>query len=164
VAARRLVIVMVVLLGLSTLATALVPAPDRRDEPATTAEGPTGEKRDTGRSGYAPLPGRVVQGHLAISNEPQPDIQVRPGDQLKLMVSGPVGDDVEIPAFGLTETLSPQAAARFDILVDRPGAFEVRAVEADRLIGRIVSCAARSPARGDGSRGGACGPRGAPAG
>jgi hypothetical protein len=170
VAARRLVIVMVVLLGLSTLAAALVPAPEERGDPAAPPERADGRERDPagGWSGYAPGAGRVIAARLAISNEPQPDVRVRPGDQLQLLVSGPVGDDIEIPAFGLTETMSADAPARFDILIDRPGTFAVRAVEAEpSLVGRIVStapCPPRTPAPEDGSKARGCGPRGGSAG
>ena len=164
-AARRLVIVMVVLLGLSTLAAALVPTPDPPPEPPPARADKPRERSGNGASGYAPLGGGVVNARLAISNRRQPPVRVRPGDQLLLAVHGPVGDDIEIPAFGLTEAMTPYAAARFDILIDRSGRFAVRAVEAGRVVGTIVaSPCVRTGARGDGSKAPGCGPPGAPGG
>ena len=166
-AARRLVIVMVVLLALSTVASQLVPAPERsaertRPEPERKPREETGE---SGWTGYAQLPGSLITARLAISNKPQPPVRVRPGDQLRLSVAGTLGQDIEIPAFGLTETMSPSAPARFDILIDRTGTFPVRAVESGRPVGRIVStrCAPSPGAREGGSKARGCDPRGRPA-
>ncbi len=64
---------------------------------------------------------------------------MKPGQRLVLLVGGAVGDDISIPAFGLTETMTPSAPARFDLIVDRPGHFAVRAYTADRVVGRILS-------------------------
>ena len=136
-AARRLVIVMVVLLGLATLAAALVQPPEQRGAATDQRRKPEGTT-GSGSSADAP-PGRVVGGKLRISNAGPREVRVRPGDQLRLAVAGSVGEDIVIPAFGLTETMSPYAPAQFDILVDRPGRFVVRGVDSGRLAGRIVS-------------------------
>jgi hypothetical protein len=167
-AARRLVIVMLVLLGLSTLAAALVPGPDR----STPAGSDTIDTRPGAGSGpgAAPASGaRFVQRRLRISATPAV-VEVRPGDQLRLAVVGPYGDDITIPAFGLTETLTPYAPARFDLLVPDAGSFPILAVQSGRLIGRIRSRPAPEPcpqarrrARQGRSRPQACPRRGRPA-
>ena len=163
-AARRLLIVMVVLLGLSTLAAALVPPPDPKpDRPpaqATREPGARGEEESGG--GSEP---RLVTARMRIANEPPKVVAVRPGDQLELEVSGSVGEDIEVPAFGLTETMTPDAPARFDLIVDRPGSFVVRAVESGIVAGRIRSAEAKtacasSPAPGGEGSGSSCAPRG----
>lgn len=162
-AARRLVIVMLVLLGISTLAAALVPGPERGSPTATgtiegSSEGDTGSARPASR-------GSLVERRLRVSKTPG-TVGVRAGDQLRLAVSGSYGDQITIPAFGLTETMTPYAPARFDVLVAEQGSFPIRA-EQSGLVGWIVvrpassPCAPiRRPARRERSRPRACDRRG----
>jgi hypothetical protein len=166
-AARRLVIVMLVLLGISTLAAALVPGPDRGTPNSTgTIDG-----RPEGSTTNAPPAshGSIVQRRLRISASPG-TVAVRPGDQLRLAVSGPYGDEITIPAFGVTETIAPYAPARFDLLVAEPGSFPIVAAQSGRVVGRIASrpaagsCASlRRPVRRERQRARACARRERPA-
>jgi hypothetical protein len=155
-AARRLVIVMLVLLAVSTLAAALVPAPESDQGAEETTGRGSAPPRGGPADGSAPaVPGRrAVVSRIRISNRRPPTIALRPGDQLTLQVSASFGDDVTIPAFGLTETMTPLAPASFDLIVDRAGTFAVRTVETVRLVGRIKATTPkpkpppkRSPAR-----------------
>ena len=144
-AARRLVIVMLVLLALSTLVAALVPAPDRGGNATRSATGPSGPTSTSQAPVIAPQPAAVpglVEARIDIAPKPAgppPVVAVEPGNRLVLGVGGTVGNDISIPAFGLTETMTPSAAAIFDLIVDRPGRFAVRAFGADRVVGTIVS-------------------------
>jgi hypothetical protein len=141
-AARRLIIVMLVLLGLSTLVAALVPAPERSGEEPGTATGPTGGSgRERGQDGASPRPGGTVAARITVSVVAPETVKVKPGQRLVLLVGGPIGEDISIPAFGLTETMTPTAPARFDLFVDRAGRFPIRAFGAERPVGRIVSAA-----------------------
>ena len=81
----------------------------------------------------------LVRARITISAGVPQVVRVKPGQRLVLLVGGPVGEDISIPAFGLTETAAPSAPARVDLIVDRPGRFEVRAFGADRVVGRILS-------------------------
>ena len=137
-AARRLLIVMVVLLGLSTLSWALVPPPEEnsdRPQKAAPSEGDTGKSETEAKPAEAEP--RVITARMEVSNEAPKVVVVRPGDELRLEVSGSVGEDIEIPEFGLTDTMTPDAPARFSLIVDRTGEFEVRAVESGIVAGRI---------------------------
>lgn len=168
-AARRLVIVMLVLLAVSTLAAALVPTPESDDprpvatDTATSGQGP---EPDAGAAGSPE--GRLVARRIRVGEGEKPrSVEVRSGDQLLLLVSGRLADDIAIPAFGLVETMTPFSPARFDLIVDRTGRFPIRAERAARVVGRIVSvagsgrCASlRPPARGGRSRAEACAPGG----
>lgn len=138
-AARRLLIVMVVLLGLSTLSWALVPPPEEnsdRPEKAAPPEGDAGKGSEAAAAPAEPEP-RVISARMEVGNEAPKVVVVRPGDELRLEVSGSVGEDIEIPAFGLTDTMTPDAPARFSLIVDRAGEFEVRAAESGIVAGRI---------------------------
>jgi hypothetical protein len=163
-AARRLVMVMLVLLGLSTLAAAFVPPPSSRNG-TTTQEA---QRRPPVRKEQAPpTGGRLVDARVAVTNGKPRTIRLRPGDELRLSVGGGFGDLVQIPAFGLTETMSPYSPASFDLIPDREGRFAVRAVDANRVAAWILvseqppGCAAARPrARPERQRPPGCGRRG----
>lgn len=149
-AARRLLILMLVLLAVSTLAAALVPPQAQREEAATTDRNRTEPKRAAERR---PPPGRLVRRTIEVAPQGATTIRLRRGDQLALTVRSGVADQVEIPAFGLIEDLTADAPARFDLLADRTGVFEVRLLAARRTIGKIdVRPAATRPPRRPRSR------------
>ena len=163
-AARRLVIVMLVLLGLSTLAAAFIHPPARNGTPTTIGRQKPPPSSNPAATGSA---GRLVTAAFRISNAKPKTVSVSPGDELRLAVSGPFGDSIEIPGFGLTETMSLYAPAHFDLIVDRPGRFAVRAVDAGLLAGWILSAprsptCPRAPARPGSARATGCGRPGGP--
>jgi hypothetical protein len=132
-AARRLLIVMLALLALSTLAAALVPPQARRAEETTGTE--TGRESRPTRDGRG-APGRLVRRTIDAGRGRRP-IRLRSGDQLALTVRSDVADQVEVPAFGLIEDVGRDDPARFDLLADRVGRFDIRLVEARRAIATI---------------------------
>jgi hypothetical protein len=84
VAARRLVIVMLVLLGVSTLAAALVPV-----------EPPSDDEETTGATDPLPRPeprGRLVRKRISAQDERPARIRIRTGDQLELTVASKRAD------------------------------------------------------------------------
>jgi hypothetical protein len=138
VAARRLVIVMLVLLGLSTLAAALLPPPKERT--ATTTEQQKA-KHERSRKGNAPREtnrGMLLVARMRISNRPPKTVRIERGDELRLGVGAPFGDDIEIPGLGRTATVTASAPAEFDLFASRIGTFPVRAVDSGRLAGRLL--------------------------
>lgn len=119
-AARRLLIVMLLLLGISTLAAALVPPPEREEgtESSTSTRTKARERSE----------GERVAAEVSTRTGARPDlVRVSEGDQLALVVKTPRPTEVAVPAFGLIEFAEPGAPARFDILVDEAGRFEVTA-------------------------------------
>lgn len=143
-AARRLVIVMLVLLAISTLAAAFIPTTpeDSGNDTTPTATNPQPGK-DSGDGSdlidATPPPGKgLVDAKVRISNAPPKTIAIQPGEELVLEVSGMFGDDVEIPGLGLVETMGSYSPAVFDIYADETGTFDVRTVETDLLVARIV--------------------------
>jgi hypothetical protein len=128
VAARRLLILMLVLLGVSTVAAALVPVDRTVDDETTTTTTSTRE---------APT-GELVPESIDAGADTPTTIRVQVGDQLQLRVTSPEPDEVEIPALDELEDVDPEAPARFDLLLFNRGQFPVRLVEAERKIGEIV--------------------------
>jgi hypothetical protein len=131
-AARRLLIVMLVLLGISTLAAALVPPQHlRQTTMATQTQGRT-TPADT-------LPsGRLLEGTIDVGGPKRPVVPIQVGDELALVVTADRRDDVEIPALGLVEPIGPFTPARFDILARMPGSYAIRFVQGNAVIARIV--------------------------
>ena len=148
-AARRLLIVMLVLLGISSVIAIVVPEPDRDDSPAeettttgetgTTGEtattGATGAGGTTGENGEEAEPGGEVQdppGQLRKSVEldagKPAEIKAKAGSRLILTVTAKEGSEVEIEGLGLTGFADQFAPAVFDVILPaEPGKFEVRA-------------------------------------
>jgi len=129
-AARRLVIVMLILLGVSLVAGTLAPSPvddADQEEPATPSPPPRAEGEG----------GRLVEERIDADADGRETIPIRVGDQLALTVRTSEADEVEIPDIGELEFASPLAPARFDLLATEEAIYPIRLVEADRVIGQI---------------------------
>ena len=132
-AARRLLTLLLLLLVVSTLAATLVPPQDEREGTTSSIErSGEGDRAERG----APAPKQLTR-----TIDATPDIErieLRLGDQLALTVRSGTADQVEIPALGQLENVDPDAPARFDLLPQRPGAFEVRLLDARRTVAKIT--------------------------
>jgi hypothetical protein len=136
VAARRLVVVMLVLLAVSTLAAALLPPPENRETPP--AQTRPKEQRQTREPQRAEQDGLLLAARMRLGRREPKTVRIELGDQLRLNVAAPFGDDVEIPALGLTQAVTPFAPATFDLLATRIGTFPVRAVDSGLVAGRLL--------------------------
>ena len=144
-AARRLLIVMLILLGLSTLAAALVDTDAvRNDGTASTVSGESATATRTG--GTEPAAGGEEEAakpagkRLGLAIDIGPRIKVIPvevGDQLTLRVRWDRSGLVEVAALGLLEPVAPGAPARFDLLAREPANYGVRLLDPERLVARI---------------------------
>src|SRR6476646_3772856 len=119
-AARRLVVVMIVLLAISTLAAALIPAPKALHQ--TTA--PI-QRQPPKPPPPIPSSGALVKARFDAASPRPGEVRVQPGDELWLQFSAPRAGVVEIPAFGLLKAVDPVVPASFDVIVDRAGTFPV---------------------------------------
>src|SRR4051794_41205372 len=122
-AGRRLLVFIVLLLVVAAGASAI--ARSRRDGdfsrpvlPAPPAPGPAAKVVD------ATLPhDRLVRAHV--------------GDVVRLEVSHPAQDEVEILALGLAEPVEPGIAAQFEFDADRAGRFAVTLRDAATRVGVV---------------------------
>lgn len=147
-AARRLLIVMLVLLGISSAIAIAIPEPDRDDPPAeestTGATGATGEIETTDGDGTGgttgetgptgtedgtdPGPEGVRQVSVALGGREPVRIQAKPGNRLFLTVSSTDASEVEVEGLGLIGFADRFAPATFDLLLPgEPGKYRVRA-------------------------------------
>jgi hypothetical protein len=144
-AARRLLVVMLILLGLSTLAAALIPPKSLRNATttSTTASAPT----ETTPTVTAPAPvlGRQFTRELVVGGKQVPVVAcptgadakkgcepIRAGDQLSLVVYSRKAEELEIPAFGLVRVATPDAPALFDLLPESKGNYAINFVDTAR--------------------------------
>jgi hypothetical protein len=132
-AARRLLIVMLILLGLSTLAAALVPQRTLREGNTTQTT------RSTTTQAAAPPTGRALSAKIYVGGskvpfvagpvcgERTPDCEpIHVGDRLTLAVASPeTGLQLKFPEFGQFAFAGPDAPAQFELLVDNPGRFGI---------------------------------------
>jgi hypothetical protein len=134
-AARRLLIIMLVLLGISTLAAALVDTRSFRED--GTGSTIASETEPTLPEDTVPEGRELKPIVIVVSPEKVTVVPVKLGDQLPLLVRARKADLVEIPALGLLEPVAPNAPARFDVLATATGGYGVRLVNADRIVARI---------------------------
>jgi hypothetical protein len=141
VAARRLILVMLALLVLSSIAAALIPVQRERVPPreSTTAE----PKKPT------IVPGTFVHETISADANEAPTIRIRVGDQLGLTVTTKHPGSVEIPGFGEFDYVDPSFPARFDLLALEAGSFPVKLV--DKRTIATIKVAARAQSDGGSS-------------
>jgi hypothetical protein len=123
--ARRL-LVPVTVLFLVLLVLGSIGPRDQATRPETTPTTP------------APPPGaqatRTVEGTLPADEE----VEARVGDLVTLTVESDEIGGVQLPDFGETEPVSPEAPAIFDLLPTEPGRYEVVSAETGEEIGALV--------------------------
>src|SRR6476620_10918653 len=122
-AARRLLIVMLVLLGLSTLAAALLPQRTLNRDGTT---GTTTTQATTTAPAATPNFAFLRPTKITVGGKKFPVVSpIQVGDQLRLLVRSRVPAEIEIPEFGLVGFASPETPARFQLLPDTPGTFGI---------------------------------------
>ena len=139
-AARRLLILMLLVLAISTLAAGLF-APRPEPPPTRTTTEP-----DPGAASGVEGAGRLIEASVKIGARRPETIRLRVGDQLELTVRSRIDGQVEIRRFGLVEDLGPAMPARFSLLMSEPGSFAVRLAGGRRAaadVARIEVSAAR---------------------
>jgi hypothetical protein len=143
-AARRLILVLLVLLFVSSLAAALVPIERSGDSTETS----------TTTRAVAPHPpaGKEIVERIDARERKPETIRMRVGDQLQLTVGSRAPDQVEIVRLDLLEPIDLGAPARFDLLADEPGTYTIRLLEARRTVGKLLVKPAKPQAGKDRKR------------
>lgn len=120
---------MLILLGVSTIATVFVPTdpPEEGQDPEPVPEPPTRSEPS----------GELVRERISADDRRPAMISIRVGDQLALTVRSQKPDQVEIPALGELEAVARFAPARFDLLATEEARYAISLVDEDRVIGRI---------------------------
>jgi hypothetical protein len=125
VLARRLLIVLAVVIGLTALASGVAPRePVVRDDGSTPPVPPAGASRPD-----------VVERTLA-ADETGQRVVARVGQTVVITIEGTALDTVRLAEYG-DETVEAASPARFELLADVPGSYAIDLLEAGRRIGTL---------------------------
>jgi hypothetical protein len=138
-AARRLLIVMLVLLGISTLAAALVPQHGiNRDTTGTTTTQPPPTTTQA-----APSASYIPPTKITVGGKKFPVVSpVHVGQQLTLLVASRVPTQLQIKEFGQVGYAAPDAPARFELLPTTAGNFGIQFLPSGKAAAQIRVVAA----------------------
>jgi hypothetical protein len=129
---RRLVILVVVLMGLTALAASVAPPPENPRRGARETPTPSPAPATT----MAADPDTISLS-LEAGQDPQ-QLRATVGEDVALEVSADVVDTVVIEGLDAVEAVAPDSAAHFDLFADRAGTYPIRLLDADRQIGELV--------------------------
>ncbi|MCB0874893.1 MAG: hypothetical protein KDB46_01740 [Solirubrobacterales bacterium] len=164
-AARRLIIVLLVLFAVSIVAAMIAPERkgpllgDRTSSSTTNTSSTTTDTtaaRTDSTAAKEPttrdtLPsGEALTVRIDASEKSPETVEAFVGDQLELNVGSERAREVEIPAFGVTEDAAPDAPANFNLLLREPGKLPIIDADTGVLLGRLDV----EERRGKGQRGG----------
>jgi hypothetical protein len=135
-AARRLVVIMLVLLFVSSLAAAL--APVRPGDRSTTSSSTTTRTERPEGASQPPGAGALVRAAIDADVKRPSTARATVGDQLQLRVDSRRVATVEIARLGATEPVAPLSPARFDVLLTRPGRYPLRFLDTRERFGTLV--------------------------
>ena len=142
-AARRLIIVLLVLFAISIVAAMI--APERRgpllgDRSSSNTESTTSTSTTTSEETTPddlPSSGEALTVRIDASESKPESVEAFVGDQLELNVGSERARQIEIPAFGTTETAAPDAPADFNLLLREAGKFPIIDADSGALLGRL---------------------------
>jgi hypothetical protein len=120
--ARRLLFALALLMALTALAAGLAPRQTPQSESGRETATPAGEP--------APDP---VEATLDAQSEGQ-TVQARVGQIVRIVVNSSELDSVSLAEVG-TKTAEPDSPARFELLAEVPGSYDIELLEAERRIG-----------------------------
>ena len=125
---RRFLVIVAVLIGLTVVAASLAPRqPAPRDQRAAEATPSPSPVADSSKRN----PPEVLY-----TNRKPRRITVDRGTLLELEVDGSELDSVSLE--GEVEVVTEETNARFDVYADTPGEYEIRLVDANRLVGTLI--------------------------
>jgi hypothetical protein len=124
VLARRLLILLAVLLGLTALAAGVAPRQSVRDDPGTVPPPPA-----------ARAPAEPLEQTLDAQSSGQ-RIVARVGQTVVITVESTELDSVSLAERGI-EPVEPDSPARFELLADTPGDYAIDLLQAERTIGTL---------------------------
>jgi hypothetical protein len=124
VLARRLLILLAVLLGLTALAAGVAPRESLRDDPGTASPPPS-----------ARAPAEPLEQTLDAQSSGQ-RVVARVGQTVVITVESTELDSVSLAEHEI-EPVEPDSPARFELLADTPGNYAIDLLQADRTIGTL---------------------------
>ena len=145
-AARRLIIVLLVLFAVSVVAAMidherrgpLLGDGSSSSTDSTSSTTTATEKTTPEKTTQDELPsGEALTVRIDVSETKPESVEAFVGDQLALNVGSEQPRAIEIPAFGVTEFAAPEAPANFNLLLREPGRLPIIDGDSGELLGRL---------------------------
>jgi hypothetical protein len=141
VAARRLIAILLVLLFLTSLATALAPVQNTsKSVSSTTSSTESTAEAPPTESEPEPEPSsrtRLIDQTIVASTSRPMVVRARVGDQLRLTVTSDRSGTIELAGLGSAEDIGTEQPAYFDVILRDKGSFPVQFLGEDREVARI---------------------------
>jgi hypothetical protein len=136
--ARRLLVLVAVLMGLTALAASLSPPPEPIRRGASAGATPTPAPPAAPTRAAPGAAGEVVRARISASAAALPRVvRAMRDDLVELVVAGDVVDTVAIDGLPVLEPIDPDSPVRLELYADRPGRFPIRLLDAGRRIGTL---------------------------
>jgi hypothetical protein len=135
---------MVVLLGLSTLAAALVPQRTLNGGNSSTGTTTTTVPTTTTIPATTAAP---VEVPITVGPKKRPLVKAHVGDQFTLLITSIQPREIYIPEFGLSAFAAPDAPARFELLTQTAGRFGILFAASGRVAADLEVLSAKAEAR-----------------
>jgi hypothetical protein len=134
---RRALLLFAIVLALAALATS-VTRPERDRDSDTPREPGSAQAREEAAAG----PGAPAPSELRLPRRGRPGaVRLTAGRATTLVVPVQRDGQVEVPGLGLSEPATPLAPARFELLVESVGTYQITFTPADdeelRVLGRL---------------------------
>lgn len=135
-AARRILVMLAVLMGITALSVAVAPPPQPGGQRSSTTPSAGGAQAPS-------TPPTTIERTISAESVEAPTVNVPLGSTLRLTVEADALDAIEIDQLDRYAPVTPEAPALFELLADRIGSYDVRLVETGRLVGRVEVSSAR---------------------
>ena len=116
---RRALLLFAIVLGMAALAASLSQPVERRE--GTRQD----EPRETGPATASPAPAPSAPSPLSLDASERDSVRLGAGEAATLEVSVDEAGTVEIPGLGLSASADAVTPARFDLLANEPGRYEL---------------------------------------
>jgi hypothetical protein len=130
---------MLILLGLSTLAAALVPPRSLEQGTDETTATTATEPAETATVPFSDIVGVQFVIKVGPKEAPIKVVPLKPGQQLALTVRSDRTGLLEIPAIGRFEPVSPDTSAYFNLLLPATGSYAINFIGTGLTRGRLVA-------------------------
>ena len=118
---RRALLLFAIVLGMAALAASLSrPVEDRRND-----DGAAGQPAERGPAEASPMPAPSAPVELSLVASENEAVRLPAGDAATLEVTVDQPGSVEIPGLGLSTPADHVTPARFDLLTNRPGRYDL---------------------------------------
>jgi hypothetical protein len=130
--ARRLLLLVALLMGLTALAASIAPREEEVNPPPKVERPPASPP-----AAPADREGTVTKTLSTDESDARDLIVADRGDVVHLTVSGRAVDAVQIAGLDLVQPIDPDTPALFEFVADTPGTFDVSLLEEPRVVGRL---------------------------